>query len=46
MMVTLRVPSDLLRRIDEVVQSRPIRVPRHTWILEALVEKLTRGTRG
>jgi hypothetical protein len=38
----LRLPSDLLSRIDLSVKSRRIKTPRHTWILEAIVEKLER----
>ena len=38
----LRLPRILLNRIDAVVHKRLIKIPRHTWILEALVEKLER----
>jgi hypothetical protein len=38
----LRLPSALLTRIDVSVKRRPIKTPRHTWILEAIVEKLER----
>jgi hypothetical protein len=38
----LRVPSDILNRIDVSLKTRPIKTPRHTWILEAIVEKLER----
>ena len=38
--VILRIPSDLLTRIEEVRGSRPVKIPRHTWLLEAVVEKL------
>ena len=40
--VILRVPAPILTRIDALVSSRQIRTPRHTWLLEALVEKLNR----
>ena len=43
--VILRVPQTLLTRIDEAVAARPIRTPRHTWMLEAVLEKLERETR-
>lgn len=38
----LRLPSDLRNRIDLSVKRRRIKTPRHTWILEAIVEKLER----
>ena len=40
--ILLRVPSDMLQRIDASLKTRPIKVPRHTWILEAIHEKLSR----
>jgi hypothetical protein len=40
--VILRIPTNLLEKIDGVVQARPIRTPRHTWLLEAIHEKLER----
>lgn len=40
--IVLRLPKPLLCRVDEVVQARPIRIPRHTWLLEAVLEKLER----
>lgn len=42
MPVSLRIPGPLAERLDNVLQDRLIRVPRHTWILEAIVEKLER----
>jgi hypothetical protein len=38
--VILRVPEDILKRIDASVQARQIKTPRHTWLLEAVLEKL------
>lgn len=38
--VILRVPADVLERVDRAVQARRIKMPRHTWLLEAVVEKL------
>lgn len=38
--VVLRVPDDILERVDTAVQARHIKTPRHTWLLEAIVEKL------
>ena len=38
----LRIPADIMERLDTALKSRPVRLPRHTWILEAIHEKLTR----
>jgi hypothetical protein len=40
--VVLRLPADLAQRIDQAVQARRIKMPRHTWLLEAAMEKLER----
>lgn len=40
--VVLRLPSDMLSRVDEAVETRSVRIPRHTWLLEAVLEKLDR----
>ena len=40
--VVLRLPADMLERVDEAVESRALRIPRHTWLLEAVLEKLER----
>jgi hypothetical protein len=40
--ILLRLPAGLLERLDAALKDRPIRQPRHTWILEAIYEKLTR----
>ena len=40
--VVLRLPGDILNRVDTSVKARPIRTPRHTWLLEAIHEKLAR----
>lgn len=40
--VVLRIPSDILEGIDQAVAGRRVPTPRHTWIIEALVEKLER----
>ena len=42
--VILRLPAPMLRSIDQAVRSRPVRIPRHTWLLEAIHEKLSRET--
>jgi len=38
--VVLRIPAPILKRVDVAVKARPIRTPRHTWLLEAIHEKL------
>ena len=40
--VVLRVPNRLLKRIDQALLSRPLKTPRHTWLLEAVLKKLER----
>jgi hypothetical protein len=40
--VILRVPEDILKKVDASVQARRIKTPRHTWLLEAVLEKLER----
>ena len=40
--VVLRIPTAMLEQIDTAVKARPIKTPRHRWILEALYEKLSR----
>jgi hypothetical protein len=40
--ITLRVPAPLVAKIDTAITSRPIKTPRHTWLLEAVLEKLNR----
>jgi hypothetical protein len=42
--VVLRMPPDVLVRIDQAVEARRVRVPRHTWLMEAVIEKLERET--
>ncbi|RAH95797.1 hypothetical protein DLJ53_33965 [Acuticoccus sediminis] len=42
--VILRLPSEMLGRIDHLVDARNPRIPRHTWLLEAILEKLDRET--
>ena len=38
--VILRVPEDVLQKVDASVQARRIKTPRNTWLLEAVLEKL------
>lgn len=43
--ILIRVPAEVLKRIDEVVTAKKIKIPRHTWLLEAVFEKLERESR-
>lgn len=40
--VVLRMPGDVLSRVDQTLKGRRVRIPRHTWLLEAVIEKLER----
>lgn len=40
--VPLRVSEDLLAQIDASVKAQPIKTPRNTWLLHAIMEKLAR----
>ncbi len=40
--VQLRIPVDQLREIDILVKKRPGKLSRHTWIMEAIFEKIKR----
>ena len=40
--LTIRVPRGIVNDIDSDRIARSVKVPRNTWILEALVEKLQR----
>ena len=40
--IPLRVSSDLLAQIDASVKAQPIKTPRNTWLLHAIMEKLER----
>ena len=41
-MVPVRLDATLLARIDRAVQAQPIKIPRNTWVLQAILEKLER----
>ena len=43
--VILRVPDAMLNAIDAGLATRAVRTPRHTWLLEAIHEKLEREGR-
>lgn len=38
--VTLRIPADVLAKVDIVISSRKLKTPRNTWLCEAVLEKL------
>jgi len=40
--IVLRVPEDIFELLNLAVQRRLVKIPRHTWLLEAVMEKLTR----
>jgi hypothetical protein len=41
-MVPVRIEAALLARIDRAVRAQPIKIPRNTWVLQAILEKLAR----
>ena len=41
-LVPVRIEATLLARIDQAVQAQPIKIPRNTWVLQAILEKLDR----
>jgi hypothetical protein len=40
--VQLRLTNEQLDAIDESISKRLVKIPRHTWLLEAVMEKLQR----
>lgn len=40
--VNLRLPGNILDEIDLAVTSRRLKTSRHTWLMEAIIEKLDR----
>lgn len=38
--LSLRIPDDVAERIKEAAKARPIKTSRHTWIVEAILDKL------
>lgn len=38
--ILIRIPAEVLEKIDEIVSAKKIKTPRHTWLLEAVFEKL------
>jgi hypothetical protein len=46
--ISLRLSGKVLDNVDSCVARRTVRIPRHTWLLEAIIEKIQReaATRG
>src|ERR1700757_2688066 len=42
--INIRVPSEMLARIDAAVNARPLRISRHAWIMEAIYMQLQNET--
>jgi hypothetical protein len=41
-LVQLRVPVDMIAEIDGIIERRPYKQSRHTWLLDAVYEKMER----
>jgi hypothetical protein len=44
--VTIRIPEEVVQKIDLDLERRPVPVSRNNWLLEAAIEKLTRSGSG
>jgi hypothetical protein len=44
--VTIRIPEEVVQKIDLDLERRPVPVSRNNWLLEAAIEKLTRNGSG
>lgn len=42
--ILIRIPAEVVKKIDEIVSARKIKTPRHTWLLEAVFEKLEKDS--
>lgn len=40
--IVLRLPTGLLQQVDSLLKARPVKIPRHTWLVEAVYEKIRR----
>ena len=38
--IILRVPIEMLERIEKAIEERPVKIPRNTWFLEAASQYL------
>jgi hypothetical protein len=41
--LTIRLPEDVVERIDEQLDGRDVPLSRNNWLLEAAIEKLRRS---
>jgi hypothetical protein len=39
---TLHIPGSLCQELDRVRDARPLKISRHQWVLEAILEKIQR----
>jgi hypothetical protein len=44
--VTVRLPENVIKQIDEELDQRDIPLSRNNWLLEAAIEKLRKDTAG
>lgn len=44
--VTVRLPDDVVARIDQDLEDRDVPLSRNNWLLEAAIEKLRRSDNG
>jgi len=44
--VTVRLPEDVVKKIDEDLEQREVPLSRNNWFLEAAIEKLRRNVAG
>jgi hypothetical protein len=40
---TLHIPGALCQELDQVRDARPLKISRHQWVLEAILEKIQRA---
>jgi hypothetical protein len=39
---TLHIPGSLCQELDQLREARPLKISRHQWVLEAILEKIQR----
>ena len=44
--VTIRIPEEVVQKIDLDLERRPVPLSRNNWLLEAAIEKLRRSGSG
>ena len=40
--ISLRIPEEVAERVRQAAKARPIKTPSHSWIVEAILEKLNK----